>query len=71
MRTLKEIDKKLEKDSLLRHRDKTRIFGNIDTDEKLLQEHEIVQLVMSKVFTRDKVEDLFNSPSHFYENINR
>lgn len=66
---LDEIDKKLDKSSLLRSRDKSRIFGNIDTVEQPLSGYDTVKSTMDKFLTKAKIENLFNRPSSFYDNI--
>jgi len=65
--TKEEAKRKLDFDSLLERREKSRIFGNIDTDDKRLSSGEIIELVMIEIDFSRKVKEAFEMDSSFYK----
>jgi hypothetical protein len=61
----------LDKNSLVEARGKSRIFGNIDSDIRLLSTSEIISLVMKSINFFDNVRNLFEKNDTFYETLKR
>jgi hypothetical protein len=71
MMTSLEARNLLDKNSLVEARGKSRIFGNIDSDIRLLSTSEIISLVMKSINFFDNVRNLFEKNDTFYETLKR
>lgn len=61
----------LDRNSLISARDKSRIFGNIDNNIRLLSMSEIIFLTMKSVNFMDNVRNMYEKNDTFYETLQR
>lgn len=61
----------LDRNELIQARDKSRMFGNIDSDLRLLSTSEIIFLVMKSISFMNNVRNLWEKNDTFYETLSR
>lgn len=71
MTNIKEANRKLALDDALLYRERTRIFGNIDTQIRLLSASETIELVMISIDFSAKISKIFEGDNAFYKTMTK